>query len=104
MTSLKTRLEQLDKDLRFRSWLAFERLLESFTDQQLEQYVNCGSLPDPLPQPPPPGMSHYDRLDRKTLIQLWQESELFTARFKRECEGQNEHQISFYLQYGNWPQ
>ena len=53
--SLETRLERLEKEARFEAWLWFERLLESLTDQQLEDVATYWRWPEPMPPPLPIG-------------------------------------------------
>lgn len=36
MTTLKSRIERLEKEQRFQGWLWYERFLEGLTDEQLE--------------------------------------------------------------------
>src|SRR5437879_8301743 len=74
---------------------ACERLLEGLTDQQLELYADQGRLPEPLPEPLPRGGSRLDRLDRKSLIRLWEAHE-------REFEDRTEQELSFYCAHGHW--
>lgn len=61
---LNVRITRLEREQRFRDWLTFERFLEGLTDQQLELYAHHGQLPEPLPEPLPPGSSRLDGLDR----------------------------------------
>ena len=49
--------------------------LESLTHEQLETYARDRRWPEPLPEPFPQGASRLDRLDRKTLVKLWEASE-----------------------------
>jgi|SRR5208282_1334548 len=104
MTTLKSRVAELDRDLKLRAWLESSRHLESFTDEQLEELVIYGRFPDPLPEPPPPGMSSFDTLDRSTLLRLWRQGERDEARFIREIKGRDEKQLRFELEHGHWPE
>jgi hypothetical protein len=45
MTLLKSRLERLEKDLRFKEWLSVQRIFDTWTDDELEAYVTQGCLP-----------------------------------------------------------
>ena len=92
---LNARITRLEGEKRFRDWFAFERLLEGLTDQQLELYADQGRLPEPLPEPLPRGGSRLDRLDRKSLIRLWEAHE-------REFEDRTEQELSFYCAHGHW--
>jgi hypothetical protein len=75
MPSIQDRLKQLEDRRRFITWFVFERFLESLTQEQLETYARDRRWPEPLPEPLPQGASRLDRLDRKTLVKLWEESE-----------------------------
>ena len=75
MPSIQDRLKQLEDRRRFLSWFVFERFLESLTHEQLETYARDRRWPEPLPEPFPQGASRLDRLDRKTLVKLWEASE-----------------------------
>jgi hypothetical protein len=104
MATLKNRVEQLHKEVQFRTWLESARLLESFSDDQLEELAVSGRFPDPVPQPPPAGLSSLDKLDRKSLLKEWRESEHAAARLMRESAGRDEDQFRFQLQHGHWPE
>jgi hypothetical protein len=71
MGTLRTRLRRLEKEVGFRRWLDFSRLLESLSDSQLEEVASDFRFPDPIPL----GMSKLDGLDRKTLLGMWEEEE-----------------------------
>jgi hypothetical protein len=96
MVSIQERLERLENDRRFLQWLHCERFLEGLSDEQLEVYARHGCLPDPLPEPLPIGASRLDRLDRKTLIGLWQENE-------REFGDRSQEELDFFCAHGHWP-
>lgn len=74
-SSLQRRLERLEKEARFDSWLWFERFLESLTEPQLEDLATHGRWPEPMPPPLPIGASKLDSLDRKTLQKMFEEDE-----------------------------
>ena len=57
MSSLKSRIEQLEKERQFQRWLMFERFLEGLTDEQLEDIALYWRFPEPLPEPLPRGAS-----------------------------------------------
>jgi hypothetical protein len=63
----------LELEIQFRRWLSHERLLESLSIEQLNEYACLGRLPDPLPDPPPRAESKVKGLDRKSLMQLWKD-------------------------------
>jgi hypothetical protein len=45
MTLFKSRLERLEKDLRFKEWLSVQQIFDTWTDDELEAYVTQGCLP-----------------------------------------------------------
>jgi hypothetical protein len=97
MASIQERLERLENERRFLEWFHFERFLEGLTDEELEAYASNGRLPEPLPEPLPKGASRLDRLDRKSLIKLWEEDErIFGHRSPNDQE--------FYSKNGCWPE
>ena len=73
--SLETRLERLEKEARFDAWLWFERLLESLTEQQLEDLATHWRWPEAMPPPLPIGASKLDSLDRNTLQRMFEQDE-----------------------------
>ena len=97
MTELKRRIERAEREDSFQHWLQFQRLLESFTEEQLLAYAAHGRLPEPLPEPLPPGKSRLDELDRKSLIKLWEENERFLG-------GRSQEELSIYATHGHWPE
>ena len=74
MATHKDRIDLLELEMGFRRWLWHERLLESLSIEQLEDYACLGVLPDPLPDFLPRGKSALDGLNRKRLRQLWEEN------------------------------
>ena len=50
MATHKDRIDLLELEMRFRRWLWHERLLESLSVEQLEEYACLGLLPDQLPK------------------------------------------------------
>jgi hypothetical protein len=70
MPSIQDRLKHFEDRRRFLTWFAFERFLESLTQEQLEAYARDRRWPEPLPEPLLQGASRLDRLDRKTLVRL----------------------------------
>src|SRR5215831_1408091 len=89
MANLKSRVERLEKEQQFRTWIGFERFLESLTDEQLEELALHWRFPEVLPEPLPKGASRLDGLDRKTLLKLWEESEREIAQIMEEMEGRS---------------
>jgi hypothetical protein len=104
MANRKSRIERLEKELKFRRWLDFSRFLEGITHEQLEEIAIHWRFPEPLPEPLPMGASRLDGLDRKTLLKLWETSEHEIARIMREQEGRNEDELEFELDHGHWPE
>lgn len=49
-------------------------------------------------------MSELDRLDRKSLIRRWEESEREISRIMRETAEHSEDEYKFYLRHGHWPE
>lgn len=49
------------------------------------------------------GMSELDRLDRRTLLRRWEESERETLRIMRETSEHSEDERRFYVHHGHWP-
>jgi len=89
VATLKSRVERLEKEQQFRTWIAFERFLESLTDEQLKELSLHWRFPEVLPEPFPKGASRLDGLDRKTLLKLWEEKERETARIMDEMKGRS---------------
>lgn len=97
MATRKSRIERLELEIQFRRWLWHSRLLESLTVEQLEEYACLGRLPDPLPERLPRGTSELEGLDRKRLMQLWEENlRFFWGRTKQE--------LVFFTAHGHWPE
>jgi hypothetical protein len=93
----KDRIDLLEKEIRFRRWLWHERLLESLSDEQLEEYACLGRVPDPLPECLPRGKSALDGLDRKHLRQLWEQN-------TRRYIGRGKEELFFFCFHGHWPE
>jgi len=71
MTTAKRRLDRIEDEIRFRSWLSARRMLETMTVEELDIYVATGQWPD---RPDPvPGTTYLDAIDRGRLIKLWKE-------------------------------
>jgi hypothetical protein len=97
MATNKDRINLLELEMRFRRWLWHERLLESLSVEQLEEYACLGILPDPLPDFLPRGKSALDGLDRKRLRQLWEEN-------TRRYVGRGKEELIFFCFHGHWPE
>ena len=97
MPSIQDRLKQLEDTRRFLTWFVFERFLESLNQEQLETYARDRRWPEPLPEPLLQGASRLDRLDRKTLVRLWEGSE-------RMFKHRNPDDLMFFQENGYWPE
>ena len=97
MTTLKGRLKRLEKEQRFQDWLWYERFLEGLTEEQLEAVATQWRFPEPTPEPLPWGSSKLDRLDRKSLLKLWEENERHFCNRSRD-------DLRFYAEKGYWPE
>jgi hypothetical protein len=97
MATHMDRIDLLELEMRFRRWLWHERLLESLSIEQLEEYAILGRLPEPLPKCLPMGKSALDGVDRKRLRQLWEEN---TRRFV----GRRRDELIFFCFHGHWPE
>ena len=100
MSDLKSRVERLEREYRFRRWFHFQRYLESLSLEQLESFATRGFCEGPVPEPLPPGGSKLDGLDRNKLLEQWQKNERWHAKFaRRKLEDQE-----FYYVHGHWPE
>ena len=91
------RIERLESETQFQRWLWHARLLESLTIEQLEEYACLGRLPDPLPELLPRGKSELGGLDRKHLMQLWEDEVRFFG-------GRSRQELMFFTAHGHWPE
>ena len=103
MVKIESRIAQVEKEAMFRRWFYFSRFLEGLSEEQIAEIAIHWRFPDPLPEPLPWGMSELDRLDRKTLIRRWEESERETSRIIRETAELSEDEYKFYLRHGHCP-
>ena len=95
MSDIAARLETAEREIEFRFWILFKRMLETFTEEELKDYVSTGKLPD---RPDPlPGESRFDQMDRRSLLRLWKEGQ-------EHHEGRNRDQLRFYGRHGHWPE
>lgn len=97
MATQRSRIERLELEMQFRLWLWHARLLESLTIEQLEECACLGRLPDPLPGPLPRGKSELEGLDRKHLMQLWEEDQRFFG-------GRSRQELIFFTAHAHWPE
>jgi hypothetical protein len=92
MASIPERLAPLEKRHKFVKWFAFQSLIESLTDDELETFARIGTLSNPIPTRPGP----LAKLDRKTLLRLWEQSE-------REFSRRTPRDLEVYAKNGYWP-
>ena len=104
MSSLKSRIEQLEKERQFQHWLRFSRFTEGLTDEQLEDIEIYGRFPEPLPEPLPKGASSLDSLDRKNLLKLWEAEERAIARGITEMKGRSADELKYEMEHEHWPE
>ena len=90
MATLKGRIARVENEFRFQRWFYFSRFLEGLTVEQVEAIAHEWRFPEPLPEPLLWGMSELDRLDQKTLLRRFQESERETSRIMREIAEHSE--------------
>lgn len=95
MADIPCRLRVAEEEIEFRFWVRFQRMLGALSIKELKEYVSTGDLPerpDPLP-----GESRLDRMDRKSLLNLWKEDQ-------KHHQGRNREQLRFYALHGHWPE
>jgi hypothetical protein len=97
MVTPGSRTDRLELEMHFRWWLWHTRLLERLNMEQLEEYACLGRLPDPLPKPLPRGKSELEGLDRKCLMQLWEEDLRFFG-------GRSKQALIFFTAHAHWPE
>jgi hypothetical protein len=104
MAKVKNRIASLEKKALFWQWFHFSRFLEGLSHEQIEEIALNWRFPEPLPEPLPWGMSELDRLDRKSLMRQFEESERETSRIMRETAEHSEDERRFYVRHGHWPE
>ena len=104
MSSLKSRIEQLEKERQFQRWFMFSRFLEGLTDEQLEDIEIYWRFPEPLPEPLPRGASSLDSLERKELRKLWEAEERAIARGITEMKGRSADELKYEMEHEHWPE
>ena len=98
MRSVRSRLERLEKEQRFQRWFEITDLLERFTDDELKTYAETGELlPSVLCATYADRPSRLEGLDRKTLLQMWEEED-------RLLGGRSDDELKFYAEHGYWPE
>ena|ERR1700730_13298811 len=91
--SIRDRLEKLENKRRFLDWFVRHRFYATLTLEELETCASGGGFPDPIPNRP----SSLDTLDRKSLLELWEEDEL-------KFGGRSNEELDFYADKGFWPE
>ena len=94
-TTLRSRIERLERELQFRAWVRHQRFLKSLSFEELGQLATTGQIPN-RPQPLP-GTSPLDNMTREELHKLWEEN-------KRVFFGRNSKELDFYAVHGHWPE
>ena len=93
MAKIRNRLQRLEERRRFLDWFVGHRFYATLTSEELETCVSGGGFPDPMPNRP----SSVDTLDRKSLLNLWEEDEL-------KFGGRSQEELDFYADNGSWPE
>jgi hypothetical protein len=92
-SSIRERLAKLENNRLFIDWFLRQRIWEILTLEELDTYVSGGGLPDSLSN----RQSSFDRLDRKSLIKLWEaDQQIFGGRSREE--------LDFYGENSFWPE
>jgi|SRR5580692_9112024 hypothetical protein len=91
----RSRIERIEKELYFRTWVRHERNLESLSVDELDVLATTGQWPD-RPEPAP-GMSRFDNMTREELRKLWKEDQQTWA-------GRNREEWGFFGLHGHWPE
>jgi len=98
--AIRTRLERLERENRFREWKRRQRYFESLSEEQLETLAVLGFLPAPQPPEPARGKSRLDSLSRKELVRMFEDNERWSAKFASRSDDQRE----FFCLHGHWPE
>ena len=93
MTTIRNRIERLEREMRFRRWVRFRRFLESLSPDEVMEFAMTGQRPQ---RPgPAPGMSPIDDMEREQLLKMWKEDE-------REFAGRNCAELAYFALNGYW--
>lgn len=93
--SVPRRVERVQREIEFQTFICCERFLENMTDEEVERLAATGDWPD---RPDPlPGNSRLDRMSRKELLELWKED-------RNKFVGRNQEQLALYVRHGHWPE
>ena len=91
--SIRDRLAKLEDQRRFLDWFVRHRFYATLTLEELKTCASGGGFPDPIPNRP----SSVDTLDRKSLLNLWEENKLIFG-------GRSHEELDFYTENGFWPE
>ena len=75
MTLLKRRLERMENELRFQEWLSIQRILDTWTDDQIENYASEGRLPENPFNRACPLYRSLEGMDRNAVMKVWEAEE-----------------------------
>lgn len=92
LASIRDRLGRLEKRRRFLDWFVRHRFYATLTEEELKTFAS-GRFPNPIPN----RSSNVDRLDRKSLLRLWEEDE-------RKQGGRSPEELEYYTKNGVWPE
>ena len=73
MSRIEVRVQGLEAEIRFRLWVQMNRMLESMSVEELDQYILTSKWP--ARPDPPPGASRLDKMDRQSLLKEWREEQ-----------------------------
>ncbi len=93
--TIKSRIERVETEMRFRIWVRYHRFLESLSVDELKIMARTGQFPE-RPEPGP-GMSPFDNMGREELQKRWKEDEQHWA-FR------NRQELGFFGLHGHWPE
>jgi hypothetical protein len=93
LSFIKERIMKLENQCRFLDWFVRQRFHVTLTLEEIDTYLREGVLPDPTPNRP----SRLDTLDRKSLLELWEEDEQIFG-------GRTQEELKFYAENGFWPE
>ena len=92
-SSIGERLERLENEHRFLTWVEGDRFINSLTASELDAIVRENRLPDPVPNRP----TTLDGLDRESLLKRWNRHELtFGYRSSED--------FKHFCTHGRWPE
>jgi|SRR5215831_12016704 len=94
-TTISSRIERLERELKFRAWVRHQRRLQAMSDDELLSCASAGNYPE-RPEPPA-GMSPMDSMERDELRKLWKQDE-------ERWAGRTGEDLGFFCRHGhcNW--